>query len=130
MPTGYFPILILLALAIVLVLILLVASTYLPTLVGHRKVIPAKYVPYESGIRPIGTARRRVPIRFYLVAMVFLIFDVEVVFFYPWAVTFGALRNAGMNQYLGFMLAEVVLFIAVLLVGYVYLIKRGALDWE
>ncbi|MEY3150288.1 MAG: hypothetical protein RL635_5 [Chloroflexota bacterium] len=79
-------------------------------------------MPYESGMTPIGAAVRRVPVRYYLVAVLFILFDIEVVFFLPWAVV---LRKLGM-----FGLLEMLVFVAILLVGYVYVWKRGALEWE
>jgi NADH-quinone oxidoreductase subunit A len=79
-------------------------------------------MPYESGMRPIGPGHRRMPVRFYLVAVLFILFDIEVVFFLPWAVVF---RQLGL-----FGLVEMLIFIGILLVGYVYVWKKGALEWE
>jgi NADH-quinone oxidoreductase subunit A len=79
-------------------------------------------MPYESGMVPIGPGTRRVTVRFYIVAVLFILFDIEVVFFLPWAVAF---RQLGV-----FGLVEMVIFIAILLVGYVYAWKKGALEWE
>jgi NADH-quinone oxidoreductase subunit A len=109
--------------------VLLVISTILAFLVvgighlfGPRRPTPRKLAPYESGMRPIGPAMRRMPVRFYLVAVLFILFDIEVIFFLPWAVTF---RTLGL---FGFI--EMLVFIAVLLVGYVWIWKKGALEWE
>lgn len=94
----------------------------LGTIFGPRKQSAAKSMPYESGMNPYGEGTRRMPIRFYLVAVLFILFDIEVVFFLPWAITF---RQLGL-----FGLIEMVIFIVILLVGYVYAWKKGALEWE
>ena len=94
----------------------------LGTLFGPRKESAAKSMPYESGMNPYGEGTRRMPIRFYLVAVLFILFDIEVVFFLPWAITF---RQLGL-----FGLIEMLIFIVILLVGYVYAWKKGALEWE
>ena len=94
----------------------------LGTLFGPRKESAAKSMPYESGMNPYGEGTRRMPVRFYLVAVLFILFDIEVVFFLPWAVVF---RQLGL-----FGLIEMVIFIVILLVGYVYAWKKGALEWE
>jgi len=90
--------------------------------IGPRRPSEEKLSTYESGMEPVKTARERFSIKFYLVAMLFIIFDIEIVFMYPWAVQF---RELGMS---GFV--EMLLFIAVLLVGYVYILKKGALRWD
>jgi NADH-quinone oxidoreductase subunit A len=94
----------------------------LGTLFGPKKESAAKAMPYESGMLPIGEGTRRMPIRFYLIAVLFILFDIEVVFFLPWAIVF---RQLGL-----FGLIEMVIFIVILLVGYVYAWKKGALEWE
>ena len=94
----------------------------LGTIFGPRKQSAAKSMPYESGMNPYCEGTRRMPIRFYLVAVLFILFDIEVVFFLPWAITF---RQLGL-----FGLIEMVIFIVILLVGYVYAWKKGALEWE
>lgn len=91
-------------------------------LFGPNHRYPKKNNPYESGMSPIGPGTRRVTVRFYLIAVLFILFDIEVVFFLPWAVAF---RQLGL-----FGLIEMVIFIAILLVGYVYAWKKGALEWE
>ena len=106
------------ALALGLVLMVL----FLPGLIGPRRIVPGKYIPYESGIRPITSARQRFHIRFSMIAMLFILFDIEVVFFYPWAVNFRLLGLFG--------LVEMLVFVAILLVGYVYVWRRGAFRWE
>ena len=94
----------------------------LGTLFGPKKESAAKSMPYESGMNPYGEGTRRMPIRFYLVAVLFILFDIEVVFFLPWAITF---RQLGL-----FGLVEMIIFVVILLVGYVYAWKKGALEWE
>ena len=81
-----------------------------------------KVAPYESGMNAIGAGQRRFPVRFYLIAVLFILFDVEVIFFYPFAVAF---RQLGV---FGFI--EMLVFTGVLLVGYIWLWKKGALEWE
>ena len=81
-----------------------------------------KMSPYECGVEPVGTARERFTIRFYLTAVLFILFDIEAVFLYPWAVAF---RQIGL-----YGLVEMLLFIAILLVGYLYVLKKRALDWN
>ena len=91
-------------------------------LFGPKKKSAAKDIPYESGIPPIGEGTRRMPVRFYLIAVLFILFDIEVVFFLPWAIVF---RQLGL-----FGLIEMAIFIIILLIGYVYAWKKGALEWE
>ena len=91
-------------------------------LFGPKKESAVKSMPYESGMNPYGEGTRRMPVRFYLIAVLFILFDIEVVFFLPWAVTF---RQLGL-----FGLIEMFIFIGILLVGYVYAWKKGALEWE
>ena len=90
--------------------------------VGVKRPSRAKLSPYECGIPPVGDARERFSVSFYLVAMLFILFDVEAVFLYPWAVIFKSLK------WFGFV--EMLLYIAILLAGYVYIWKKGALDWK
>jgi NADH-quinone oxidoreductase subunit A len=91
-------------------------------LFGPKRKSQVKNEPYESGMTPIGPGTRRMPVRFYLVAVLFILFDIEVVFFLPWAIVF---RQLGL-----FGLMEMAIFIVILLVGYVYAWKKGALEWE
>ena len=118
MISGYLPVLIHLALAILLA----VALLGLHRVAGGRRPTLEKSLPYESGVWPIGSARQRIPIRYYLVAMLVILFDVEIVFVYPWAVL---VRELGV-----FGLGEMFAFLAILVVGYLYVLKRGALQWE
>ena len=96
-------------------------SVLLSNVLGPRKPTAEKLAPYECGMPPVGDAHERMSVKFYLVAMIFLLFDIEVAFLYPWAM---ALRDLGWP---GFV--QVVLFMALLLAGYVYVWRKGALDW-
>ena len=89
---------------------------------GMRKPSLAKLAPYECGMNPVGTARDRFSVKFYLVAMLFLLFDIEAVFLFPWAVVYHQLKLFGFF--------EMLTFIAAILAGYVYVWKKGALEWE
>jgi NADH-quinone oxidoreductase subunit A len=118
MLTDYLPIAVLLVISTVLAFLVVGIGH----LFGPRRPTKVKLAPYESGMRPIGPAMRRMPIRFYLVAVLFILLDIEVIFFLPWAVTF---RQLGL---FGFI--EMLVFIGVLLVGYIWVWKRGALEWD
>jgi NADH-quinone oxidoreductase subunit A len=108
--------------------------------IGPRRRGTIKESTYESGVDPIGDARRRFNVRFYIVAMLFLLFHVEIVFFYPWATLFPRLRSAEYADWAatmtaagfgpGFFLLEMALFMAILLVGYVYAWRRGVFRWD
>jgi NADH-quinone oxidoreductase subunit A len=93
----------------------------LSVLVGPSKPSREKSAPYECGMRPVGDARQPFDIKFYLVAMLFILFDVEAIFFFPWAYVYRDLRMFGFY--------EMMVYVGVLLVGYLYLLKKGALDW-
>ncbi len=118
MLSEYLPIFILMAFALVFSAFMVLSNR----IFGPKRPNPEKLSTYESGMEPIRTARDRFSVKFYLVAMLFIIFDIEIVFFYPWAVTFDKLGVLGY--------VEMFLFIVVLLVGYLYIIKKGALRWE
>ena len=92
----------------------------------HRPSV-RKGMPYESGMKPYGPGTRRVPVRFYLVAVLFILFDIEIIFFLPWAVVLSRFVENGLGI---FALVEMAIFIVILLVGYVYAWKKGALEWE
>ena len=91
------------------------------SLLAPRKPTPEKLAPYECGMPPVSDARERHPVKFYLVAMIFLLFDIEVAFLYPWAM---ALRDLG---WLGFF--QILVFFAFLLTGFIYVWRKGVLDW-
>jgi NADH-quinone oxidoreductase subunit A len=118
MVLEYLPLLILIGLAAVLAVLVVV----LGVIFGPKRPTERKAAPYESGMTPYGPGTRRMSVRYYLVAVLFILFDVEVVFFLPWAVVFKQLKL------LGFI--EMLIFIGILLVGYIYAWKKGALEWE
>jgi NADH-quinone oxidoreductase subunit A len=97
------------------------------TLFGPRRKTERKLMPYESGMNPIGPGTRRVPVKFYLVAVLFILFDIEIIFIIPWAVILK--QFIGANQGI-FALVEMVVFIVILLIGLFYAWKKGALEWE
>ena len=114
---GWLSILIMIALGAGFALI----SVLLSSVLGPSKPSPEKSAPYECGMPAVGDARERQSVKFYLVAMIFLLFDIEVAFLYPWAM---ALRHLGWNGFL-----QVLLFMGLLLAGYIYVWRKGALDW-
>jgi NADH-quinone oxidoreductase subunit A len=115
---AYAPILILLGVS----LLNAVGMVALSHLVSPYRPTPAKLDPYESGMIPLGNTRERFSIKFYMIAILFIVFDIEVVFLIPWAVWF---RKLGL-----FGFVEMLVFIFVLLVGFIYIWKKGALEWE
>ncbi|WP_096892520.1 NADH-quinone oxidoreductase subunit A [Candidatus Scalindua japonica] len=118
MLVSYIPILILL----LVVMGFAISNIIISAAVGRQKPSAEKLSTYECGIEPTGTARERFSVKFYLIAMMFVVFDIEVVFLYPWAVAFKSLKLFG--------LIEMGIFILILLFCYVYIWKRGALEWE
>ena len=115
---DYLPILILVGLAALFA----GGSILLSALLGPRRPTPEKLSPYECGVEPVGSARDRFSVKFYLVAMLFIIFDMEIVFLYPWAVVYRELRAFG--------LAAMGTFLLILLVGFFYVWKKGGLEWD
>ena len=118
MPIEYMPI----AILVILATLLAALVVALGHLFGPRRPTQRKSLPYESGMTPFGPGTRRMPVRFYMVAVLFILFDIEVVFFLPWAIVF---RQLGL-----FGLIEMLIFVLVLVVGYIYAWKKGALEWE
>ena len=118
MPSDYVPILVMVATATAMAFLLLGLSLFL----GPRKPSARKLQPYESGIQPLDTVRRRFPVRFHLIAMLFIVFDIEVIFFYPWAVNYRRLDVFG--------LIEMFIFMATVFVAYAYVWRRGGLEWD
>jgi NADH-quinone oxidoreductase subunit A len=115
---NYIPIGIMILFGVVFAVVMSKASEWL----GPKNPTEQKLSTYESGMEPVRTARERVSVKYYLVAMMFIIFDIEVVFLYPWAVNFRALGLFG--------LIEMFVFIAILMFGYLYVWKKGALKWD
>jgi NADH-quinone oxidoreductase subunit A len=118
MPIEYMPI----AILVILATLLAGLVVALGHLFGPRRPTQRKSLPYESGMTPFGPGTRRMPVRFYMVAVLFILFDIEVVFFLPWAIVF---RQLGL-----FGLIEMLIFVLILVVGYIYAWKKGALEWE
>jgi len=122
--SGYLPILIYIGIVVVLGIGMLIGSEILGRLAGRRYPTGEKNSTYECGMIPIKDARHRFDIRFYLVAMLFILFDIEVVFMYPWAVLFNKFNP------IIFGFVEMLVFIVILLLGYAYIWRKGALDWR
>jgi NADH-quinone oxidoreductase subunit A len=122
MPATYaetwFPVLIQILIAIAVA----AAMIGLSALLGRRVRDPIKFMPYESGMKPVGNARERFSVKFYLVAMVFILFDIEAIFLYPWAVIYRQLKL--------FAFFEMFLFIVLVLCGFFYIWKKGVLNWS
>jgi len=134
MAREYFPVLLLIGF-VVLNGVLIIG---LSSLVIRARPTPVKQTPYESGIPPLGDARERFSVKFYMVAMLFIIFDIETVFLIPWAAFFRHLScavelvngvcPAGQTAFFG--LGEMLIFMAILVVGFIYVWKKGALQWD
>lgn len=122
MLNSYIPLLVMLIIATVIGLVMATLSYVL----GPHKSNVYKESGYECGMTPVGSARERFPIKFYLIAMLFIVFDIETVFLYPWAVTFRTLPHALKI----FELSEMAIFVGILFVGYFYILGKGALDWD
>lgn len=105
-----------------IVVVIAAAMVALSSLIGRHVRTRAKLMPYESGMTPVGNTRQPFNVRFYLVAMLFILFDVEAVFLYPWAVIYRELKMFGF--------VEMVLYLAVIFAGFFYIWKKGALDWS
>ncbi|MEY4166962.1 MAG: hypothetical protein RIR52_786 [Acidobacteriota bacterium] len=104
-----------------------VTQIVLSHLVGRRRDTRAKLMPYECGMDPVGSAHQRFSVKFYLVAMLFILFDIEAIFLVPWAVVFRGLIDRLSRPFVFF---EMMIFIAVLFVGYVYVWKKGLFEWN
>jgi NADH-quinone oxidoreductase subunit A len=125
MLTPYIPLLFMLAIVVITAVMMFGLSHGLGLLIGTRRKTAIKLSPYESGMPVLGDARERFSVKFYLVAVLFILFDIETVFMVPWGVAF--------QQFLAqrlFLLIEMVVFVLILAVGYVYVWKRGALQWD
>jgi NADH-quinone oxidoreductase subunit A len=118
--TAYILVLVAIAMAVALAVGMLLVSHLLGLIEARPK--RGKWVPYECGNEPIGDARQRFPVKFYAIAMLFIVFDIEVVFFFPWALV---RHDLGL---LGFWV--MVIFLGILAVGYIYLLRTGAFEWE
>jgi NADH-quinone oxidoreductase subunit A len=118
MLTEYLAILIFFGIAVFFAIFAIVASY----LLGQRKPTAIKQAPYECGMTTVGSSFHRIPIKYYIIAMLFLLFDIEVVFLYPWAVVLKELKM--------FAFVSMAIFLGVLLIAYAYIWKKGALEWE
>jgi len=118
MPAEFLPIAVLIVVATAVAAI----AVGLGHLVGPRRRTLRKGMPYESGMQPYGPGQRRMSVHYYLVAVLFILFDIEIIFLLPWAVVLRQLKVFG--------LIEMAVFVAILLIGFVYAWKKGALDWE
>ncbi|MDO3629016.1 NADH-quinone oxidoreductase subunit A [Mucilaginibacter sp. BT774] len=118
LPVDYLPIIFQMAVAVGFV----VTTMFVTHKIGPKRVTSDKLTPFESGIEVIGNARTPMSIKYFLVAILFVLFDVEVIFMYPWAVNFRDLGKDGM--------IEMFIFMGTLLLGFIYVIKKGALDWD
>src|SRR5688500_13570490 len=119
----YVPVLLLAGVATVFAVGTLIASVVFGKL-GRRNVV--KDTPYECGMLPIGEGSSRMSVKFYLVAMLFILFDIEVVFLFPWAVVYREM----LNQNAGLIFGSMFTFLGILFVGYLYALKKGAFDWK
>jgi len=105
-----------------------VGNIILSQFVGQRKRTKTKLMPYECGKDPVGSARERFSVKFYLIAMIFILFDIEVIFLVPWAVVYKSLASQAADMRL-FVYLELMVFILLLLAGYIYDVKKGAFEW-
>lgn len=119
---SYVPILIMMGGAAAFAVVNIIVSKIL----GPKKPTPEKLSTYESGVEPYGTAHSKFSVKYYMVTMLFIIFDIEVVFMYPWAVSFKSFEGAMLT----YALVEMMVFIGLLLIGYFYIIRKGALKWN
>ncbi len=121
---AYLPVLLILVMAIVFVIANIVGSA----IIGPQKAGATKGIAYESGMDPIGSTRKRFNVRFYMMAMTFLVFDVEIIFLYPWAVTFTQLEPGSPDA--GLFLARILFFVGTGIAAYVYAWRKGVFRWE
>ncbi len=119
---SYIPIFIILAISVLFA----VVNVKFSSLLGPSRPSKEKLSTYESGVEPVGTAHDRFSIKFYMVAVLFILFDIEVVFLYPWAVSFLSLDKIKMV----YSFYSAMVFILILLVGYIYILRKGALKWD
>lgn len=119
---SYIPILIMMGGAVAFAIINVLVSKIL----GPKKPNAEKLSTYESGVEPYGTAHSKFSIKYYMAAMLFIIFDIEIVFMYPWAVTFTGFEGAMLT----YALIEMMVFIGLLLIAYFYMLRKGALKWN
>ena len=119
---SYIPILLMMSGAVAFAVVNVIVSKIL----GPKKPTHEKLTTYESGVEPYGTAHSKYSVKYYMAAMLFIIFDIEIVFMYPWAVTFRSFEGAMLT----YALIEMLVFIGLLLIGYFYMLRKGALKWN
>ena len=124
--SGWAPVVLLIVIGILFAVGNIVASI----IIGPSRTGPAKETTYESGMVPVGDTRRRFNVRFYIVAMIFLVIDVDIIFFYPWASIFAPVIQKGTPDQGGMMLLEMIVFVALLLVAYFYAWGKGVFRWD
>ncbi len=124
---NYVPVLLILIIAIGMAAVIIILSRF----AKKRRPTNEKLMPYECGVEPVGTARERQSVKFYLVAMAFLLFDIEAVFLVPWAVVFRGVVQSQVYRHLKFVFyGEMMVFMVVLFVGLVYVWRKGILEWN
>ena len=127
----HLPVLIVVGLAVVLAGVMLSLSTIVSKLtLAGRSRSPTKDTPYECGMPVFSEAHTRFSVKFYIVAMLFILFDIEVVFLYPWAVLYGKGGGEGPTLGMGALFLELLVFVAVLFVGWLYVVRKGVLEWQ
>jgi NADH-quinone oxidoreductase subunit A len=124
---NYIPVLLILIIAVGMASVIIILSR----IAGRNRPTREKLMPYECGVEPVGTARERQSVKFYLVAMAFLLFDIEAVFLVPWAVVFRGILASETYRNLRYVIyAEMMIFMVVLFVGLVYVWRKGILEWN
>jgi NADH-quinone oxidoreductase subunit A len=125
-PSAWIPVVLLIVIGILFAIGNIAASL----IIGPSRTGPAKETTYESGMVPVGDTRRRFNVRFYIVAMIFLVIDVDIIFFYPWASIFAPVIQKGTPQQGTMVLIEMILFVAILMVAYLYAWGKGVFRWD
>ena len=125
-PSSWIPVVLLILIGIGFAMGNVIASV----IIGPSRTGPGKETTYESGMMPIGDTRRRFNVRFYIVAMIFLVIDVDIIFFYPWASIFAPVIRHGTPQQGTIMLVEMIVFVVLLLVAYFYAWGKGVFRWD
>jgi NADH-quinone oxidoreductase subunit A len=125
-PATWMPVVLLLVIGIGFA----IGNIALSLIIGPSRTGPGKETTYESGMMPVGDTRKRFNVKFYIVAMIFLVIDVDIIFFYPWATIFSPVIQAGNQQQGTLILAEMVVFVVILLVAYLYAWGKGVFRWD
>ncbi len=125
-PSSWIPVVLLLIIGVGFA----VGNIVLSLIIGPSRTGPGKETTYESGMMPVGDTRKRFNVRFYIVAMIFLVIDVEVVFFYPWATIFAPVIQKGSQRQGTVLLVEMIIFVVILLVAYIYAWGKGVFRWD